>query len=271
MCALPVTAVSVQTETRASAPAENSRSLQPVWDLPVRLGHGLFILLIPLCWWTAENQQIAYHRYAGFGLFGVLVFRVYWGFAGSSTARFAAFVRSPVATWRYLQTQLYSAKKPRLASSAKGSAPVTTVNPDARDTTLSDTRDCDTVGHNPLGAWSVLVLLALMLLQVGLGLFAVDVDGFEGGPFSYYLSFDDSRLFARWHGYLFYLLLGFIALHIIAVMLYWLLQRNNLVATMIHGKAPALPVQALRPAGLLRLVCGLLLAAAAVYLLVLFS
>jgi cytochrome b len=121
----------------------------PVWDVPTRLIHWLIVALVAASWWTGENGHMDWHRYSGYGLLGLVVFRVYWGIAGASTARFRQFVRGPRVIASYLR---------------------------GRWETLP--------GHNPLGAISAVVLLALLLAQIVLGLFAVDVDGIESGPLS---------------------------------------------------------------------------------------
>lgn len=175
-----------------------------VWDRPIRLAHWLFVLLIPLAWWTAEDELFDWHRRIGYLLLDLLLFRLLWGLIGSSTARFASFVRGPVATWRYVRGGESDPKR---------------------------------VGHNPLGGWSVITLLALMLAQVGLGLFAVDVDGLEAGPLSDAVSFDAGRTAAKLHELNFYLLLGFIALHVAAILFYTFIRRTNLIGPMITGSA----------------------------------
>ena len=78
---------------------------------------------------------------------GLILFRLFWGLIGSSTARFAGFVKGP-----------------------------------ARDPRLSARRSRRGVGHNPLGALSVLALLLLLATSIGLGLFASDEDGLAPGP-----------------------------------------------------------------------------------------
>jgi cytochrome b len=119
-------------------------------------------------------------------------------------------------------------------------------------------------GHNPLGGYSALALLFLLLLQIGLGLFSIDVDGFDGGPFADYLSFKTSRLMAGWHEITFNFLLGFIALHLLAVIYYLLWRRQNLTAAMVHGKAHiAEPIQG---ASRTHLIIGIVFAATLVWL-----
>jgi len=179
-----------------------------VWDAPLRLVHWSIVVCVGLSWWTAEIGQMDYHRYSGYTVLGLLVFRLYWGIVGGDTARFSNFVKGPRAILEYVR------RLPQRAASAHYSIP----------------------GHNPLGAVSVIVLLALLLTQVGLGLFAGDIDGLESGPLSAFVSFDTTRVCAELHAKVFNVLLAFICLHIVAVFFYLVFKRDNLIATMIHGR-----------------------------------
>jgi cytochrome b len=81
----------------------------------------------------------------------------------------------------------------------------------------------------------VVILLALMALQVTLGLFAVDIDGLDSGPLSSFVNFDMGRRLARLHRTVFDILLVFASLHIAAVLFYLLFMRRNLISPMITG------------------------------------
>lgn len=63
------------------------------WDWQVRVGHWLMVALFIACWWTAENHFIVYHSYCAYALLAIIVFRIYWGFAGSNNARFNNFLK----------------------------------------------------------------------------------------------------------------------------------------------------------------------------------
>lgn len=178
-----------------------TRPVLRVWDGATRLVHWLLVALVGLSWWTASHHRMNYHRYSGYALLGVLAFRLYWGVFGSTTARFAHFVKGPRSIWRYLRSRALKA------------AP----------------------GHNPLGALSVLALLGLLLGQVTLGLFCVDVDGLESGPLSHWVTFETGRGCARLHRIGFDVLKVLILLHIVAVLLYWVFKRDNLIRPMITG------------------------------------
>jgi len=204
-----------------------SRTRVRVWDVPTRLVHWLMVAGFAISWWTGKAGRLEWHRWSGYALLALVAFRIYWGFFGSSTARFRQFVRGPRVLANYLR-------------GAWQAAP----------------------GHNPLGALSVLALLALLAAQVMLGLFAVDVDGIESGPLSEYVSFEAGRLAAKWHGRVFDLLLWLVALHIAAIAYYGLMKKQRLLAAMFHGKrefAERLP--ALQQASAVRLLVGILLVA----------
>ncbi len=172
-----------------------------VWDGPTRLSHWAVAALFGFSWWSARSGHLDYHRWSGLTLLGVLALRVVWGFVGSGTAKFAHFVKGPRTVWRYVRGQL----------------------------------DSRPPGHNPLGALSVLAMLALLAAQVGLGLFSVDVDGLESGPLSDRVSFETGRLCARLHGLGFNLLLTLVGIHLLAVLAHLLIKRDNLIVPMITG------------------------------------
>ncbi|HZW50719.1 MAG TPA: cytochrome b/b6 domain-containing protein, partial [Rudaea sp.] len=122
-----------------------------VWDLPTRAFHWMLAVLIALQYATGEFHflDMRWHFWFGYATLVLIAFRVLWGFLGSQTSRFADFLRGPAAVWRYLRSQ---------------------------SSTNLQTR----VGHNPLGGWSVIALLASVSVQSVSGLFAsdeIDTDG----------------------------------------------------------------------------------------------
>ncbi|HEY0011720.1 MAG TPA: cytochrome b/b6 domain-containing protein [Allosphingosinicella sp.] len=203
------------TEPRA-APAESVRVA--VWDRPVRVVHWLFVLLIPVSWWTAEQEMMEWHQRAGMALLGLLVFRIAWGLIGSSTARFARFVRGPGTILSYLRGRIASP-----------------------------------IGHNPLGALSVLALLGALGLQIGLGLFAADDDWLWPGPLTGHVGEDFAEDIADWHEWTFNVLLAVIAMHVLAIAFYLLAKRRNLVRPMVTGVTEAPPgTEPMKGAGAVR-------------------
>ena len=87
-----------------------------------------------------------------------------------------------------------------------------------------------------MGALSVLALLAVLVVQVATGLFAVDVDAIEAGPLSDRVSFETGRLLAKWHHWSFTALEVLVVLHLAAVVFYLVYKRSNLVGPMITGR-----------------------------------
>jgi cytochrome b len=183
----------------------------PIWDLPTRLIHWSLVVLIAFSWWTAEEHYDELHIWSGLAVLTLLIFRLLWGLFGSSTARFANFVRGPRAVFGYLRGEWRG------------------------------------IGHNPLGALSVIALLGLAILQVGLGLVASDEDGLMQGPLAHLVSVDTSEAAAELHEALFNVLLAFIGLHVAAI-LYYRLRGKRLVNPMITGRGAVEPgVEPMRP------------------------
>jgi cytochrome b len=192
---------------------------------------------VAFCWWSAENDQLALHETAGEVLVGLVVFRMIWGVVGSSTARFSDFLRGPRAVLSYIG----ELRRGRTEHAI--------------------------IGHNPLGGWSVAAMLGLLTLDLGLGLFAVDVDGMQPGPFAGLVSFDQGRAIAHWHHWTFNVLLAFIGLHLAAILFYAVVRRDNLIGPMLTGaKAAGGDAQPMARAPLWRLAVVAAVAALSAYL-----
>ena len=171
-----------------------------LWDLPVRLVHWSFVALIPVLWWSGDTGNLDLHKPVGYVMLALVLFRLIWGVIGSSTARFSSFVRGPGAVLRYLRGD---------------SGPV--------------------VGHNPVGALSVLLLLTLLGAQIGLGLFALN-DDMEGGPLSDLVSYDHAVQALGLHEIGFNLILAVIVIHVAAIVWYRVVRRDDLISPMVTGK-----------------------------------
>jgi cytochrome b len=175
-----------------------------VWDLPVRLFHWAIVLLVPALWATHQWEMLDLHILLGEMMLGMILWRLLWGVLGSSTARFASFVKGPGAVLRYLTGR-----------SGRG------------------------VGHNPLGGWSVIAMLLLLVVQVGLGLFVIDEDALYEGPLAHLVSYDTARLMADRHETVFWILVALIALHVLAILYYLIVKRDDLVTPMVTGRRVA--------------------------------
>lgn len=183
-----------------------------VWDLPTRLFHwGLVLCLVGLVT-TAQlgGNAMDWHFRLGYAVLTLLLFRLVWGFIGGRWSRFASFLYSPLAMYRY-------------ARSTETKTPAT--------------------GHNPLGAASIYAMLLLLLLQIGTGLLSDDEIA-AAGPFSKHVAgawVSQATFYHAEIGKL--LLLALIALHLGAVLFYQFKKGEPLIQPMINGdKLLATPV-----------------------------
>lgn len=206
---------------------------QRVWDLPIRLFHWLLVASIAFAYVSGQlgGNLIDWHARAGFFIVGLVVFRLVWGVVGTPTARFATFVRGPAAIAAYLRGEWRG------------------------------------IGHNPLGALSVLGLLALVGAQAATGLFTNDDIAFQG-PFADWVGKELSDRFHGWHALLQNGLLALIGVHVAAIVFYARVKKENLVKPMITGwaEAPATTTPASRRGGgVVAFVVSVLIAGAATW------
>jgi cytochrome b len=182
----------------------------PVWDLPTRLFHAALALAVVVSFvshWLGE-RAFALHVASGSLVLTLVLFRIVWGFAGARYARFADFVRGPRAVLAHLRAGA----------------------PEA------------TVGHNPLGGWMVLALLALLLVQACTGLFANDHIA-NAGPL-YGLAPGASRALTRWHHRSAFALEILVPLHVAAVLYLSARRGHTLIRPMVSGRKPGLDIRA---------------------------
>ena len=171
-----------------------------LWDLPTRVFHWSLAALVVASFatgWSGGNAM-EWHGRAGVAIIGLLAFRLIWGFVGSTHARFGRFVRGPAAIAGYLR------------GSWSG------------------------VGHNPLGALSVLAMLALLLCQAIGGLFANDDIAFNG-PYFAAISKDLSDWITGWHKRGSWLILVLVGLHLAAILFHTLVRKQKLIPPMLTG------------------------------------
>jgi len=180
-----------------------------VWDWPVRISHWLMVLLFTGLILTGKSDEdyIQYHFYMGYGLSSVIVARVLYGFYGSRYALFSQFVKSPKTILNYAKSLLSGHPKKYL-------------------------------GHNPLGALMVVVLLLVLSVQWGTGLFTSD-EIFWFGPFYSLISENLASQLASIHHFLPDWLLGLVAIHVLAVLYHELCFKERLIDAMIHGRKPS--------------------------------
>ncbi len=175
-----------------------------VWDAPVRLFHWLLVALVVALYVSQFLDLMWLHYRLGEATLSLLIFRLLWGFFGSETARFSTFLASPRAALAHLAGF-------RRGIGAGG------------------------VGHNPAGGWMVVFLLLLLFAQALSGLFA-RADPHSAGPLNHFLSKPASDLVSAFHAWNFDVLLAAIIVHLLAIIAYAMIRRENLLRPMISGK-----------------------------------
>lgn len=174
----------------------------PTWDLPTRFFHWSVVILVASGWLSYKfgDFNMNWHRWNGYALLTLLLFRVLWGLVGSSTSRFSDFFAGPLKVWRYVRGGM-------------------------RDKYL---------GHNPAGSLSVFALLLLMFVQAFSGLFATD-DIFVNGPLRWLVARETADLLDMIHRNTYHILLILVGLHLGALTFYRVFRKDNLVTPMITG------------------------------------
>ena len=134
----------------------------------------------------------------------LILFRLAWGVAGTTHARFKEFVRGPRTVFRAVGT-LFS-RKPS-----------------------------SSIGHNPIGGWSTVLFIGLVLVQVCTGIFISD-DIFYAGPYNGTISSSLAGTLASIHHTNFMVLQATVVLHIAAIAWYAFGKKTNLVKPMFSGR-----------------------------------
>jgi cytochrome b len=166
-----------------------------VWDVPVRVLHWTLALSVLTAWVTTERFS-GWHEPAGWMALAAVVLRVAWGWVGGGAARFGSFVRGPMATVAYAH-QWLRGREPRY------------------------------IGHNPLGAWMVVVLLGLALATTISGAL-LTTDRYWG-----------DEAIGQWHRGLAWGFVGLVPVHVMGVLMASWRHRENLVRAMLDGRKRA--------------------------------
>jgi len=174
-----------------------------VWDLPTRLFHWSLAASVVGLVITGSlgGNFMPWHFRLGYAVFTLLVFRLVWGVVGGYWSRFTAFMPSPARLLGYVKGQVSSP-----------------------------------VGHNPLGALSVLAMLLVLFAQVGTGLLSDDEIAFSG-PLTALVDSSWVSVATGYHkgpGKL--ALLALVALHTAAIVFYQWMKRKKLVQSMVSGR-----------------------------------
>lgn len=175
-----------------------------IWDLPTRLFHWALALGVVglIVTGTLGGNWLNWHLPIGYGVMTLLLFRIAWGFVGGHWSRFGSFLYGPGA----------------LRSHLAGQAPL-----------------AHSAGHSPLAALSVLAMLLVLVAQVGTGLVSDDQIA-TFGPLMGLVSGDTSAAATNYHKNIGkWLILGLVTLHLVAIVVYAFVKRQNLTKSMITG------------------------------------
>ncbi|MFC1673695.1 cytochrome b/b6 domain-containing protein [Pseudomonadota bacterium] len=213
----------------SSAPSERTVK---VWDFPTRIFHWTFAVAVVLAYVSSEADGSAFwiHVYSGTILLGFVVFRAVWGVIGSRYAQFGDFVHGPDKVSDYTKR-------------------------------LMTFRPPYSVGHNPLGGWMVMALLAVVLLAVLTGMMTTE-DGYVGP-----LAHIGGGLFGEAHEGLGSFVMVLVGAHIVGVVVHGFISRENLPRAMMTGDkhVPAdVKAEDIKPVGIVRPLIALAIAMATV-------
>lgn len=177
-----------------------------VWDPALRAFHWLLATLVIANWLLGQfgPNVMTLHFWLGYAILALLIFRVVWGFIGPETARFTGFIRGPAAIRAYLS---------HMARREPSHWP----------------------GHNPLGALSVVAMLAVLLMQVGTGLISDPDDFINVGPLADQVARQTARQAVGWHHLGGTIILVLVLLHIAIILFYRLWKNEDLIRPMVTG------------------------------------
>jgi cytochrome b len=180
-----------------------------VWDVPTRVFHWALAAAFAGEWLTRDARDLDVHEFLGYAIGALVIFRVAWGWLGTRWARFSSFPLSASSASRYLAA-------------------------------LASRRAERHVGHNPAGSWAIYALLMLAALQVLTGVVALGAEQ-RLGPLAALPSYALGDAAHRTHEALAYAMLAVVAVHIAGVIVGSLLERENLLRSMLDGlkDAPA--------------------------------
>ncbi|HEY2630249.1 MAG TPA: cytochrome b/b6 domain-containing protein [Usitatibacter sp.] len=200
------------------------------WDLPTRAFHWILATLITFSFVTGKlgESWLDWHFRSGYAILVLAAFRIAWGFIGTREARFASFVRGPRAALAYAHS---------LAAGKR------TVEP----------------GHNPLGGWMVMLMIALVSAQAFTGLFSSD-ESFNEGPLASKVSNAAVHRMSQFHSWNEWAIVGAVCVHVAAILFYQLYLRMDVLRPMVRGTS--------RVSENVRALVLICLAASAVYWLV---
>lgn len=167
----------------------------PVWDPLVRILHWTLALAC-IANLSLLRDADELHEYAGYAALAAVAIRILWGVIGSRHARFEDFIPGPRRLVSYC-AQLLRGREPRY------------------------------LGHNPAGAF-MMMLLILLVVMTGLSGWMMGTDRFWGVEWVETLHETAANL-----------ILACAVLHVIGAVVESVRHRENLILSMITGRKRA--------------------------------
>lgn len=186
--------------------AERQARRIKVWDPALRVCHWLLAVFVIANWLLGQfgPNIMTLHFYFGYAITALLIFRVIWGFIGPESARFSNLFHTPGTMLAYFRR-------------------------------IGKREPSHWHGHNPLGALSVIAMLAVLFWQVGTGLITDPEDFVNVGPLAGWVSSDTATSADGWHALGANLILIVVLLHIAAILFYRIWKNEDLIKPMITG------------------------------------
>ncbi len=176
--------------------------LVKVWDLPLRVFHWLLVVGFFVAYLT-EEELLTVHVWAGYLVFGLLIFRLIWGFTGNKYAQFSNFLCGPAKSYVYIKDALKLRAKRYL-------------------------------GHNPAGATMIAVLIVSLFINVISGLIVYAADQ-NLGPLAGMAGSSHEKLWEEVHEVAANISLLLVIVHVIGVVFESALHHENLAKAMWNG------------------------------------
>ena len=181
---------------------------EAVWDPVTRLWHWLLAASVITGWTLGEFRTFSimqWHIYLGYLTGTLLLFRYAWGWTGPSSIRHRTLFVSLREMPAYLRQ-------------------------------VGRRRPSGVPGHNPIGALSVIAMVLALTAQVVTGLFSEDDALFYSGPLASEVSSDIVGTMTSYHNLFARVVLVLVALHVAAILFYFVWKREDLVTPMLNGR-----------------------------------
>lgn len=182
---------------------QHNSSMIKVWDPLVRVFHWTLVMAFLIAY-ISEEDFLSIHSFAGYSVFGLLVFRILWGLIGTRHARFSDFIYSPATIKQFIKDTL-SFKARRY------------------------------LGHNPAGgAMIILMIISLLITSIsGIAVYGAEE---QLGPMAGWFSHSFwGEAFEELHEFFANFTLLLVLIHVSGVVIESLIHKENLVKSMVNG------------------------------------